>query len=124
MRRKNYVPDPCHVPALSYFLGKPVSYWYDLEKRKNSLELINSALYDDLKVARLEIQHLERELDKPKSPAYTPLITTYLGKPLEYWAELQNKYINVLKENKNLQERIDKANDELCAFRNLFADGV
>ena len=67
-----------------------------------------------------------------------PTITTYLGKPLEYWTELQerfnertakyikllDKHIETLKHNIDLQERIDKANDQLCAFRNLFADGV
>jgi len=59
------------------------------------------------------------ELNDFKDPAKwkpTPT-TTYLGKPLEYWTDLESKNID-------LQERIDKANDQLCAFRNLFADGV
>ena len=128
----------------------------------NTLELDNGVLQSDVYNLRNELDHLKdvrelnlrayddlltthqrtlKELEQIKTlvKAYSsppPQITTYLGKPLEYWAELQErfnertaKYIKLLDKHKDtlmqnidLQERIDKANDQLCAFRNLFAN--
>jgi len=125
-------------------------------KELNSLKEVrelNLRAYDDLLTTHQRtLKELKDYKDHWTTWVQPEPTTTYLGKPLEYWAELQNKYINVLTENKNLEQqnrdiridnkmllnsnesyaeenrtlqgRIDKANDQLCAFRNLFADGV
>jgi hypothetical protein len=87
------LPEPTHVPYFSYFLGKPQSYWMKLES---------------------EHQRTLKELEHIKS--VVPTITTIWGKPLEYYTDLEV-------ENKNLQQRLDKANNALNGLRNVL-DGV
>jgi len=50
----------------------------------------------------------------------THTITTYMGKPLEYWSDLERKYnrlanenLDLQRRNDNLMDRIDKALDYL-----------
>jgi hypothetical protein len=87
------LPEPTHVPYFLYFLGKPQSYWMKLES---------------------EHQRTLKELEHIKS--VVPTITTIWGKPLEYYTDLEV-------ENKNLQQRLDKANNALNGLRNVL-DGV
>jgi hypothetical protein len=94
------LPEPTHVPYFSYFLGKPQSYWMKLES---------------------EHQRTLKELEHIKS--VVPTITTIWGKPLEYWTDLESKSLDLQVENKNLQYRIDKANNALNGLRNVL-DGV
>ena len=111
MRCKNYEPEPTYVPALSYFLGKPVAYWMTLESQNQRLIKKIGELESDLK----DYDGRWTTWVQPE-----PTITTYLGKPLEYWSNLEhNRDLlaednrRLISEKRNLLDRIDKALDYL-----------
>jgi len=95
---------PTHT--ITTYLGKPLEYW-------GTLQAVNESLYDDLKKAREELEHIKRVM-----PAR--IGGWYLGKPLSYWEKLESSWsaladenADLKRHNDNLMDRIDKALDYL-----------
>ena len=101
---KNY--EPIAFPIHSTLFGKSLEYWTDLDKRYKTLDLINSALYDDLKKAREELEHIKRVM-----PAR--IGGWDLGKPLSYWEKLESSWSSLAEENTDLKRRNDNLQDRI-----------
>jgi len=129
---KNYKPkdwataEPCPEPAVfSTLLGKPYHYWYDLLVKYDSLIKVSKKQRANIETLKANYDYLHDEnqrlikencdLKDPNKWGLRPThtITTYMGKPLEYWNDLEQKYNELREINNSQADRIDKALDYL-----------